>query len=71
MSYRNQCIAVIALGLTSHVLGSWLLGKHTPNAWVLLIGVLLLALLTTQAIVMAVLLISTRRERARAEDPPR
>ena len=71
MSFRNQCIAVIALGLASHILGSWLLGKHTPNVWVLLVGVLLLALLTTQGILVAILALSTKRERARAEDPPR
>jgi hypothetical protein len=71
MSYRKQCIAVVALGLASHILGSWLLGEHTPNAWVLLIGALLLALVTSQGMLVAILVISTRRERARAEDPPR
>ena len=71
MSYRNKYIAVVALGMASHILGSWLLGKHTPNAWVLLLGALLLALVTTQGMLVAILVISTRRERPRAEDPPR
>jgi hypothetical protein len=71
MSCRNKYIAVVALGMASHILGSWLLGKHTPNAWVLLLGALLLALLTTQAMLVAILVISTRREGASDADPPR
>ena len=39
MSYRNKCIAVVALGVASLLLGSWFLGEHTPNALVLLVGV--------------------------------
>jgi len=70
MTHRNKCIAVVAFGLASLMLGSWFLGEHAPNAWVLLIGVLLLALVTTQGMLVAILLISTRSERARAEDPP-
>ena len=69
MSYRNTCIVVVALGLASLVLGSWFLGKLTPNALVLLIGALLLAVVTTQGMLVAILVISTRSERARAEDP--
>ena len=69
MSYRNNCIAVVALGMASLILGSWFLGKHAPNALVLLIGALLLALFTTQGMFVAILVIATRRERARAEDP--
>ena len=71
MSYRNKCIVVVALGVASLVLGSWFLGEHTPNALVLLIGALLLAVLTTQGMLAAILVLSTRHGRARAEDPPR
>ena len=71
MSYRNKCIAVVALGVASLLLGSWFLGEHTPNALVLLIGALLLAIVTTQGMLVAILVMSTRRERARAEDPSR
>jgi hypothetical protein len=71
MTHRNKCIAVVAFGMVSLILGSWFLGQHTPNALVLLIGALLLALVTTQGMLVAILVISTRSERARAEDPPR
>ena len=50
--------------------GSWLLGEHTPNALVLLVGALLLALITTQGMVVAILAMWNESERA-AEDPPR
>ena len=69
MSYRTKCIAVVALGVASLILGSWFLGKHTPNALVLLVGALLLALMTTQGMLVAILVIANRSERARAEDP--
>jgi hypothetical protein len=68
MSYRNKCIAVIALGVAGLILGSWLLGEQTPNALVLLIGALLLSLITTQGMLVALLLISAKSERTRAED---
>ena len=55
MSYRNKCIVVLACGVASLILGSWLLGEHTPNALVLLVGALLLALITTQGMVVAIL----------------
>jgi hypothetical protein len=71
MSYRKKCIAVVAFGIACHILGSWLLGKHAPNAWVLLLGALLLAVLTTHGMLVTILVISTRRKRARAEDPAR
>ena len=70
MSYRNKCIVVLACGVASLILGSWLLGEHTPNALVLLVGALLLALITTQGMVVAILAMSNESERA-AEDPPR
>jgi len=69
MSYRTKCIAVVALGVASLILGSWFLGKHTPNALVLLVGALFLALMTTQAMLVAILVIANRSERASAEDP--
>ena len=69
MSYRTKCIAVVALGVVCLILGSWFLGKHTPNALVLLIGALFLALITTQGMLAAILVITNRSERARAEDP--
>jgi hypothetical protein len=69
MSYRNNCLVVVALGMASLILGSWFLGQLAPNALVLLIGALLLALITTQAMFVAILVVATRRERARAEDP--
>ena len=71
MSYRNKCVAVVALGVASLVLGSWFLGELTPNALVLLIGALLLAIVTTQGMLVAILVISTRRERTRADDASR
>ena len=71
MSYRHQCIAVVALGVASLVLGSWFLGEHTPNALVLLVGALLLAVVATQGMLVAILMMANRRERARAEDPSR
>ena len=71
MSHRNKCIAVVAFGVASLILGSWFLGEHTPNALVLLIGALFLALITTQGMFVAILVIATRRERARAEEPSR
>jgi hypothetical protein len=71
MSFRNQCIGVVALGVAFLVLGSWFLGEHTPNALVLLIGSLLLAIVATQGMLVAILVMASRRERARAEDPSR
>ena len=71
MSYRTKCIAVVTSGVASLILGSWFLGQHTPNALVLLLGALFLALITTQGMFVAILVISTRSERARADDPPR
>jgi hypothetical protein len=71
MSYRNECIAIVAVGMTGLVLGSWLLGTTTPNAVDLLIGALLLALITAQGMLLAILVTWTRRERAPAEDSPR
>ena len=68
MSYRNKCIVVVAFGVASLVLGSWFLGEHTPNALILLIGALLLALITTQGMLVAILVIANRSERASAED---
>jgi len=68
MTYRNKCIVVVALGVASLILGSWFLGKHTPNALVLLIGALFLALTTTQGMLVAILVMANRRERASAED---
>ena len=70
MSYRNKCIAVVASGVASLVLGSWFLGEHTPNALVLLVGAVLLAVITTQGMLAAMVAIPTRREPARAEDRP-
>ena len=70
MSCRNKCIVVLTCGVASLILGSWLLGEHTPNALVLLVGALLLALITTQGMVVAILAMSNESERA-AEDPPR
>jgi hypothetical protein len=69
MSFRNQCIAVVALGVASLVLGSWFLGEHAPNVLVLLIGALLLAIVATQGMLVVVLMLAHRRERARAQDP--
>jgi hypothetical protein len=71
MSYRNKCIVVVALGVASLLLGAWFLGEHSPNALVLLVGALLLAIVTTQGMLVAILVMATRRERARAEDPSR
>ena len=71
MSYRHKCIAVVAFGVTSLVLGSWFLGNHAPNALLLVLGALLLALVTTQGMFVALLVISTRSERAGAEERPR
>ena len=70
MSYRNKCTVVLACGVVSLLLGSWLLGEYTPNALVLLFGAVVLALVTTQGMVVAILAMSKRSERA-AEDPPR
>ena len=67
MRYRCQCIAVVAVGLASLVLGAWLVGKHAPNLMVLLLGAFLMALFTTQAMFVAILMIATRHERAAAE----
>ena len=69
MTYRTKCIAVVALGVASLILGSWFLGKHTPNALVLLVGALFLALMTTQGMLVAILVIANRSEGASAEDP--
>jgi len=70
MSYRNKCIVVLLCGVASLIAGSWLLGEHTPNALVLLVGAVVLALVTTQAMMVAILAMSYKNERA-AEDPPR
>jgi hypothetical protein len=70
MSYRNKCIVVLACGVAGLVLGSWLLGEHAPNVLVLLVGALVLAIITTQAMVLAILAMATRGEPS-AEDPPR
>ena len=70
MSYRNKCIVVLACGVASLILGSWLLGEHTPNALILLVGSLVLALITTQGMVLAILAMSRESERV-GEDPPR
>ena len=69
MTYRTKCTAVVALGVASLILGSWFLGKHTPNALVLLVGALFLALMTTQGMLVAILVIANRSEGASAEDP--
>jgi len=71
MSFRHQCIGVVAFGVTCLGLGSWFLGEHTPNALVLLVGALLLAIVTTQGMLVAILIMANRRERVRAEDPSR
>jgi hypothetical protein len=70
MSYRSKCTVVCACGVAGLVLASWLLGAHTPNALVLLLGALVLALVTTQAMVLAILAMSDNGERG-AEEPPR
>jgi hypothetical protein len=70
MSYRNKCTVVLTCGVASLIVGSWLLGEHTPNALVLLAGALVLALITTQGMVLAILAMSKESEHA-AEDPPR
>jgi hypothetical protein len=69
MSYRNKCTVVLACGFASLLLGSWLLGEHTPKALVLLVGALVLALITTQGMVLGILAMS--KEREPAEEPPR
>ena len=56
--------------MASLILGSWLLGEHTPNALILLVGSLVLALITTQGMVLAILAMSRESERL-GEDPPR
>jgi len=71
MSYRNKCTVVLACGVVGLLLGSWLLGEHTPNALVLLVGAVVLALVTTQGMVLAIVVMSSKSERLRAEDPPR
>ena len=71
MSYRNRCIVVLGCGVANLVLGSWLLGEHTPNALVLLVGAVVLALVTTQGMVLAIVVMSSKSERSRVEDPPR
>ena len=70
MSYRTRCIAVLACEVAVLLLGSWILGEHSPNAVVLLVGALVLALITTQGMVLAILAIAIKSERA-AEAPPR
>lgn len=70
MSYRSKCTVVLACGAASLILGSWLLGEHTPNALVLLVGAVVLALITTQGMVLAILAMSKESEAA-AEDPSR
>jgi hypothetical protein len=69
MSFRNKCIVVVALGVAGLIAGSWFLGQHTPNALVLLIGSVLLAVVTTQGMLVGILMLANRRERARAADP--
>jgi len=71
MSYRHQRIAVVALGVAGLLLGSWVLGEHTPNVLVLLVGALLLAVVATQAMLVGILMLANRHERARAADPSR
>jgi hypothetical protein len=71
MSFRNQCIAVVALGVACLIAGSWFLGEHTPNALVLLIGSVLLAVVVTQGMLVTILVMANRRERARASDTSR
>ena len=70
MSYRNKCIVVLACGVAVLIVGSWLLGEHTPDALILLVGSLVLALITTQGMVLAILAMSRESERL-GEDPPR
>jgi len=71
MRYRNKCIVVLVCGVATLILGSWFLGEHAPNALVLLVGALVLALFTTQGMVVAIVAMASRSERATAEDPPR
>jgi len=61
---------VLTCGVASLILGSWLVGEHTPNVLVLLVGALLLVLITTQVLVVALLAMPNESEPA-AEDPPR
>ncbi len=44
MTCRNKYIVVLACGVAGLLLGSWLLGEHAPNALVLLVGALVLAI---------------------------
>jgi hypothetical protein len=69
MSYRSKCIVVLACGVATLILGSWLLGEHTPNVLVLLVGALVLAVMTTQGMLVAILAMSNKSQRP-AEDPP-
>ena len=71
MSYRYHCIAVVVTGIATLLLGSWLLGEIAPNLMILLLGALLLALFTTQGMLVAILMLATRRERASTEARPR
>ena len=71
MRYRYQCIAVVGLGMASLLLGAWLVGQLAPNVMVLLLGVLLVALFTTQGMLVAILWVTTRHNRATAETRPR
>jgi len=71
MRYRYQCIAVVVLGMASLLLGAWLVGQLAPNLVILLLGVLLVALFTTQGMLVAILWVATRRDRATAETRPR
>lgn len=70
MSYRHQCIAVVVIGMASLLLGSWLPGTNTPNAMALFLGALVLALLTTQGMWVAMLVMANRRASATAEKRP-
>ena len=71
MRYRYQCIAVVGLGMASLLLGAWLVGQLAPNLVILLLGVLLVALFTTQGMLVAILWVTTRHYRATAETRPR
>ena len=71
MRYRYQCIAVVGLGMASLLLGAWLVGQLAPNLVILMLGVLLVALFTTQGMLLAILWVATRHDRATAETRPR
>ena len=71
MKFRYQCIAVVGLGLASLLLGAWLVGQLAPNLVILLLGVLLVALFTTQGMLVAILWVATRHDRVTAESRSR